>query len=310
MIALITLNPALDRILYMPHLMVGAGNRAERLTVLPGGKGINIAVILNHFGHDTIVSGFLGGLAGEFIEGSLRSQGISVAFQPILENTRSNVIVIERDGRTTLVLEPGPTISAAEVDRFLAAYEETISARDTVVFAGSLPPGVPEDIYANMISIAKAKGVFTVLNTRGAAFEAGVRAGPDLVKPDMRLDAEILGINSATPSGRRELADRLFDLGVKTVTISFRHFNHAIYTEGEAFELTIERPAASSVVAGDAFLGGYIDAIKRDRSPVDAAIWGMSAGLAVRMNPEKRWATEKELETLAGEIRKKPIRRN
>jgi len=310
MIALITLNPALDRILNTAHLRVGAVNRAERLTVLPGGKGINIAVILNRLGHDTIVSGFLGGLAGEFIEGSLGSQGISVAFQTIQENTRSNVIVLERDGRTTLVLEPGPTVSPSEVERLLSTYEKTIYDCDTVIFAGSLPPGVPEDIYADMITLAKAKGIYTVLNTRGEAFAAGVRAGPDLVKPDMRLDTELLGVNSATPSGRRELADRLFDLGVKTVAISFRHFNHAIYTEREAFELTVERPAGSSVVAGDAFLGGFIDAIKRNRSPVDAAIWGMSAGLAVRVNPEKRWATQDELEALASEIRQKPIPRN
>src|SRR3990172_6535653 len=250
MIALITLNPALDRILDTSHLRVGAVNRAERLTVLPGGKGINMAVILNRLNHDTMVSGFLGGFVGEFIQGSLGSQGISVAFQHIGEITRSNVIIVERDGRATLVLEPGPAISLSEVDRFLTTYKRIINACDTVVIAGSLPPGVPEDIYADMISLAKAKGLYTVLNARGKAFAAGVRAGPDLVKPDMRLETAVLGVNGATPSGRRELADRLFDLGVKTVAISFRHFNHAIYTEHEAFELTVgERPAASSVVS-------------------------------------------------------------
>ncbi len=309
MIALITLNPALDRILDTPHLKAGGVNRAEQLTVLPGGKGINMAVILNRLNHETIVSGLLGGFVGEFIESSLGSQGISVAFQHIQEVTRSNVIMVERDGRATLVLEPGPAVSGAEVDRFLSNYKRIVNACDTVIIAGSLPPGVPEDVYAEMITLAKEKSLFTVLYTRGAGFAAGVRAGPDLVKPDMRLETEFLGVNAATPSGRRELADRLFDLGVKTVAIPFRHFNHAIYTGGEAFELTVgEKEPAASVVAGDAFLAGFIYGLKRNLTAVDAGVWGMAAGLAVAMKPEKRSAAADEIESLLGEIRHRPIR--
>lgn len=297
MIITVTLNPAIDKLLLCPKIEIGVFNKIGRPTIMPGGKAVNIAAMLNRLGHDTLALGLIGGFGGEYIEETLEAQQISVGFTHIREDTRTNSILIESDGKTTHLAEAGPIVTPEEVEDFLSAYNRSLSGGDVVIIAGSLPPGVPTDIYFKMIETAKNRGLKTVLNARGGAFAGGAQAGPEIAKPDVRLEPEVLGINNSTLTGRLELAGNLFSLGTQIVIIAVGGTNHEIYTQTQAYEVSSPgHPPGSTVIAGDAFLAGFIDAQRRGRPIDEACIWAMAAELAAGQDPEKRLATLEEVQ--------------
>ncbi|HEB12182.1 MAG TPA: hypothetical protein ENI11_00710, partial [Actinobacteria bacterium] len=249
-----------------------------------------------NLGQDVLALGLVGGFVGETIEEKLQSQRISIAFKHIDGLTRTNIILTEPNGRHTEVLEPGPTISESDIDQFLASYERSLSGYEIVIIGGSVPPGVREDIYKDMIYLAKSKGLFTVLNAHGPAFIKALESMPDLVKPDVRLTPDVLGISSAKPQGRKQIAQRLFSMGISKVVIGCDDGSHSVYSEDISVELTAaNHKITNTVISGDAFLAGLIDALQRKRSLSEAALWAMAIEIALNQKPEKRWATPEEV---------------
>ncbi len=296
MIATVTLNPALDKIIFVPRMKIGRPVRLDRSMVIPGGKGVNIAIMLKNLGQDVLALGLVGGFVGETIEEKLQSQRISIAFKHIDGLTRTNIILTEPNGRHTEILDPGPVISETDIDQFLASYERSLSGYEIVIIGGSVPPGVREDVYKDMIALAKSKGLFTVLNAHGPAFIKALEAGPDLVKPDVRLTSEVLGISCARPQGRKQIAQRLFSMGISKVVIGCDDGSHSVYSKDISVELTAtNHTRINQVISGDAFLAGLVDALQRKRSIGEAALWAMAIEIAINQKPEKRWATPEEV---------------
>lgn len=267
-----------------------------------------MAIMLKNLGQDVLAMGLIGDFTGEVIEDKLRSQGISIAFQHISGSSRTNVFISEPNRRSTEILAPGPTIRPEEIDKFLAAYERSLSGYDVVVIGGSLPPGARESIYKEMVLLAKAKGLFTVLSAGGQGLANALEAAPDLVKPDVRNTPDVLGIDSATSTGRGKIAERLFSMGVSKVIIAFNGSSHAVYSADEAFEIIApDHKIKNTVLADDAFLAGMVDALQRRRSLSEAAMWSMATEIAVGQEPEKRWAAPDEVSRYLGLVKRKEL---
>lgn len=296
MIASVTLNPALDKIMYGKPLRAGSLNRVDKITTLIGGKGINMAVILKHLQQEIMTLGLLGGFVGQFIGETLEQENITIAFEYIDNDTRTNIIFVEPNGRSTQILEPGPEVSQLEVDELLANYKRSLTGCHCIILAGSLPPGVPVDIYEQMVNLAKDKNIFSVVNARGEALSLAVKAGPGLVKPDVRFSSEVFGINTASRLGRRRIADLIIAQGVSMLVIDFNQCSHAIYTTEQSLEVTVPaKQIKSTIVAGDAFLAGLVDALQRQRPLAEAAIWAGAVEIAAGQEMEKRWALPEEV---------------
>jgi len=308
LIATVTLNPAMDKIIYLSKLDRALVNRATKLTALPGGKGINVALMLNRLGHEVMALGLLGGFLGEFIEASLEREGVFIAFQHVAEQSRSNFIVVDDSGEITQVLEPGPLVSEAEIDRFLSSYDRTISECDMVVIGGTCPPGCPPDIYKELILRAKNKGLRTVLNAYGEPFERGVEAAPDIVKPDTRFIRELLGQDRSTPAGRRNISEELLGIGVKTVIIAHGRLNHQVQSVDDIFDLKVSSEViVNTVTSGDAFLAGLIDGFERDLGLREASRWAAAMEMAAGTDLEKRWASVTDIELRLGHVDQEEI---
>lgn len=189
MILVVCLNPALDVTHHVESVDWAGVNRAAAVYARPGGKGINVARTLHALGADVVLAGLAGGPTGNAIEAELRALGLSVTFTHIAGDTRRTFTVVDASGTAALFNEPGPEVGTAEWDEFRAAYSRVllIAARQdaVVVLSGSLPPGLPADAYATLITAAKAAGVPTLLDTSGAALRHGIAAGPDIVKPNL-----------------------------------------------------------------------------------------------------------------------------
>ncbi|HEY4457004.1 MAG TPA: 1-phosphofructokinase family hexose kinase [Pseudonocardiaceae bacterium] len=185
MILTVTPNLALDITYEVARLIPGATHRVRQVRQRAGGKGVNVARVLRALGVTPVIAGLAGGPTGTAIRAELAEAGFADALTPIAgESRRTVTIVSEMDSEPTMCTEPGPAVSGTEWANLRARFTETAARTEVVVLSGSLPPGVPEDGYAQLIRIARDLGARTILDASGPALLAGLTAGPDIVKPN------------------------------------------------------------------------------------------------------------------------------
>jgi tagatose 6-phosphate kinase len=216
LILTVTPNIALDITYEVPRLIVGATHRVRRVRQRAGGKGVNVARVLRALGATPVIAGLAGGATGTAIRAELAEAGFAEVLTPIAGESRRTVTIVselagvggapsggrQRHSEPTMCTEPGPVISPAEWANLRARFTETAARADVVVLSGSLPPGVPEDGYAQLIEVARDLGARTVLDTSGPALLAGLRAGPDIVKPNAAELRAATGIDDDIEAAR------------------------------------------------------------------------------------------------------------
>ncbi|MCV7421557.1 hexose kinase [Mycobacterium yunnanensis] len=260
MIVTVTPNPSLDRTLHLPRLVPGGVNRATTTMTEPSGKGVNVALALH--GVDVPVRAVLpvGGGTGREIVSALRQVGLDVVGVPIAGEVRSNVSLVEADGRSTKVNEPGPTVTEDEVAALCAAA----AVADRVLWAGSLPAGFTPSRLARAVAEARAAGRWVGVDASGAVLSAVLAdpaGAPHLVKPNADELAEVLGIELRTLGDVEAAARRLLDRGVRTVLVSLGGAGAVLVDADLPDALHGTAPArrvVNTVGAGDAFLAGYL----------------------------------------------------
>jgi 1-phosphofructokinase len=259
-IATVTLNPAVDRTLVVPHFAVGRTNRVQDERTDVGGKGINVARMARRLDCPVIATGFLAGPRGRSIARTLSDEGILTDFVEVGGETRVNLKIVDPEsGTETEINEPGPRIEptdlAALVDRI-----ETLAPRcPVVVFSGSLPPGAPPDTYAHLIAVARRHGARTILDAAGEALALGIAAGPDLVKPNRAEAEELLGTPLGSDEQLLKAARTLLDRGPHAVAISLGSAGALLVTGGDGVwraRPPVFRPAGT-VGAGDAMVAAF-----------------------------------------------------
>ncbi|MFL3869667.1 1-phosphofructokinase family hexose kinase [Streptomyces griseobrunneus] len=203
MILTVTLNTALDVTYTVDALVPHRSHRVGEVIERPGGKGLNVARVLGALGHDTVVTGFVGGATGAVLRDLLAPLPPRDALVPVAGNTRRTLAITDRStGDTTQLNEPGPQVGAAEWAAFLRTYGELLADADAVALCGSLPPGIHVGAYAELIRTARAAGVPVLLDTSGEPLRRGVAARPDLVKPNAEELARLTGFREPLRAAR------------------------------------------------------------------------------------------------------------
>jgi tagatose 6-phosphate kinase len=198
----VTLNPALDITHVIDRADWAGVNRPHTVHVRAGGKGVNVSRTLRALGADVTLAGLAGGGAGRELAAGLSGTGIVIALTQVAGETRRTFAVVDTArGETALFNEPGPRVSEGEYLEFFVIYRKTLAICAAVVLSGSLPPGVPDGAYADLIAAAAAASVPVILDASGAALAAGVAAGPALVKPNLGELAELTGRSLHRPGG-------------------------------------------------------------------------------------------------------------
>ncbi len=290
MIVTLTPNPSIDRTVSVPALEHGEVNRASESRIDPGGKGINVARALTTNGTDALAVLPSGGPEGHLLQALLRRSGTAYTAVPIGGTTRMNIAAIEPDGTTTKLNEPGPTLADDELDALLTAVDGHLDPElRWIVGCGSLPPGMPEQVYADLVRRGHAHGVKVAIDSSGAPFTAAVPAGPDLIKPNLEELEELVGRRLHTLAEVGEAARTLVDGGVETVIVSLgKHgallVNAAVVTHASAH---VSRPV-STVGAGDSLVAGYLHAVCRGAGPREALATGVAWGAAAVSLPGSR----------------------
>jgi len=181
----VTLNFALDLTYGVDRVAWHGVNRIASVAERAGGKGVNVARVLQALGHRALVAGLVGGRTGEAAREELRRAGLRDVLVAIGGQSRRTVAVVDTDsGDATGFWEPGPVVTSAEWRTFIGAYRQHLRDADAVVLSGSLPGGVPTDAYRILCELAAAEGVPTVLDADGDALRLGLDGRPTLVKPN------------------------------------------------------------------------------------------------------------------------------
>jgi 1-phosphofructokinase len=265
MIVTVTPNPSLDRTLHLPLLSPGSVNRATSTMTEPSGKGVNVALALNGVGVEVCAVLPVGGATGDEIVQRLGVLGLDTIGVPIAGQVRSNVSLVEADGRSTKVNEPGPTLSAEEVSALCAAAVSVGAAGDWTLWAGSLPAGFGSTRLAAAVADARAAGRRVAVDASGSALTAVLGNDrdrvPHLIKPNADELAEAVGATLTTVGDVTAAASALLARGVHTVLVSLGG-DGAVLVDADLPEPLYGSAAARRVVntvgAGDAFLAGFL----------------------------------------------------
>ena len=282
MIYTVTLNPAVDRELTVADFAFDTVLRATAVQVDCGGKGFNVSRMLAALGAPSVALGFAGGKSGALLNETLVGLGIQTAFTWIEGETRTNVsIVTAQHDRYLKVNEPGPTITDANRSALLSQVNELIEPGDWWVLAGSLPPGVPSTIYADLVALIQSGGAHAILDTSGAALLAGCAERPLLIKPNEVEASAMSGLPVNNPKEAVAAAQMIQSQGPQNVVISLGKAG-AIFSDGQAAWLATSPMIQESnpIGAGDSMVGGLVYGLAQKMPVAEALRWGIACGAA------------------------------
>ncbi|WP_336321411.1 1-phosphofructokinase [Streptomyces lavendofoliae] len=297
MILTVTPNPSLDRTYEVPALDRGEVLRATGERVDPGGKGVNVSRAVAAAGHRTVAVVPLGGTPGALVAELLAAEGIEVAPVPLKGHTRSNIAVAEPDGTLTKINAPGPRLSPGESEAILAAVGAHAPTADWVACCGSLPRGLGPAWYADLVTRAHGYGSRIALDASGPSLLAGLRARPDVVKPNAEELAEAVGRPLSTVGDALKAAEELRGAGAGAVLASLGADGQLLVCETGAFYgYAAVGAVRSNVGAGDASLAGFLAAGGEGPAALAAAVAHGAA--AVRL-PGSEMPTPSDLDPAA-----------
>ena len=298
MIYTMTLNPSIDYIVRVDSLEIGSVNRMTSDDKFPGGKGINVSRILKRIDAQSTALGFLGGFTGKFIEDCLNEEEISTNFTTIQSDTRINIKL--KAGEETEINGQGPVLTDEEISELKVSLSK-VGKGDIVVLAGSLPAGLSQGFYQELIEIIKDKEADFVIDTTGADLLAALPKKPLLVKPNNHELAELYnttfsGLDDIITYGKKMLAD-----GAQNVIISMAGDGALLFTQDGVYQTNVlKRELKNSVGAGDSMIAGFIGEYSKTKDPVESFKWGVACGSATAFSDDL--ATSEFIQELLPEV--------
>jgi 1-phosphofructokinase family hexose kinase len=286
----VTPNAALDITYEVDELVPHQSHRVTAVRQRAGGKGVNVASVLARMGHPVMATGLVGGAAGNEIRADLEARGVVARFVDGGGNSRRTVNVVSAvHGDATIFNEPGPELTGPGWQSLVAGLDSLLGevAATVVVLSGSLPPGLPDDAYAELVDVGHAHEARVIVDADGAALRGALRSGPELVVPNR---AEL-----ARATGAQDLAvatAALRELGARNVLVSCGADGLVLMPEeGSGWHARLPAPLSGNPTgAGDALVAALAAGL------VGGSTWQQMARDAVT------WSAAAVLQPIAGEI--------
>jgi len=282
MILCLNLNAAIDKTIVVSSFEINKIHRPESVIALAGGKGCNVARALKTLGETPVVSGWVGGFAGQFIETELHLENIQTDFIHTDFESRTCTSILDREKQTmTEIYELGESVPLEKINELRDHVLKNIGRYKAVTLSGSLPPGVPSDFYADLIKIARKENVLTFLDSSGEALRKGAEAGPFLIKPNETESKSLLGI---CPSDAFDSSHAAAEISTKygaNVLLSLGADGAVAAKAGQVFRVKSPSVDAKSAVgSGDCMLAGLTYGFLHGFSFEESVRCGVAAGTA------------------------------
>ena len=284
MIYTITLNPALDRTLWIQKVRDDVSNRIMEEKSFAGGKSVDVSKVLKNLEVDNIALGFVGGFAGRELEGRLLNEGIETDFVRVSGDTRTNIIIHETEtGKQLAFNARGPEIKPNELMQFIEQLEG-LPCGEVVAIGGSIPLGVSPEIYRKIINIVKKCQVKVVLDVDSEALRQGIKALPNVIKPNIHELSELAGRELKDLEDIVSAARSINQQGVEIVLVSMGAKGILLVSDSQQYLAVPPKVnVLSTIGAGDSSVAGFILGMVRGKSLKQCLIYAAAAGTATTL---------------------------
>ena len=307
MIYTVTLNPALDRIIDIDELMYDDVNQILEEKRLVSGKAIDVTRVIRELGGHSSLLGLVGGYNGLEIEGRLISEGIVCDLDRLSGETRTNIIIHQRKKKLqTLFSASEPQVTPVELSAFYNKLCD-VPGDSYVVISGSVPPGISENFYAQVITALVKKNVRIILDADGEALRRGVKAKPFLIKPNIHEFGRLVEKNVRDIDEVIENVDPYLAF-VQYIVVSMGARGAVAFSEDEKYHAVPPKVnVKSSIGAGDALVGGLVYGLSEGLSLRDALALGVACGTASALNAAGVHCSREDVESIRKEVLVKNI---
>lgn len=280
MIYTVTFNPSLDYIVSMDRFEMGKTNRTTGEQMFPGGKGINVSIVLSNLGIKNTALGFTAGFTGDQIECEVRKMGLLTDFIHLNKGlSRINVKLKDYDG--TEINGMGPEIGQIDVNALYAKLDQLV-ADDILVLAGSIPNSLPDSIYSDILARLQKKGVLFVVDATKDLLLNVLQYRPFLIKPNNHELGEIFQVTLNTREEVVPYAKKLQEKGARNVLVSMAG-QGAVLVDALGGVHMLAAPKGkliNAVGAGDSMVAGFVAGWTEKKDYAYAFRMGISAGSA------------------------------
>ena len=301
MIYTVTLNPSLDYIAECKDFTLGATNRTSSKIIYPGGKGINVSIVLSNLGDRTTALGFLAGFTGEHIDSLIEDMGISSRMIR-LDEGMSRINLKLKSKEETELNGMGPNISIIDIARLYQKLE-SITEDDILVLAGSIPPSVSEGLYSDIMERLKETKIKIVVDATKDLLMNVLDKKPFLIKPNIHELGELFNVKLDSADEALPYALKLKEMGAVNVIISMGKDGAMMVDEyGNSYTMNSpEGKLVNSVGAGDSLVAGFLHKYLETGNYEEAFRYGVCTGSASAFS--SALATKEEVEKLYREIK-------
>lgn len=308
-ITVVALNPAIDRTLEVPGFAAGRTNRARSTRVDPGGKGVNVARVARRLGAEVRLVGLLGAADGELIAGAVAEASIDGQFVRVPGENRVNIKLVDPEsGVLTEINETGFSAGPEHLEALTALLLQALAGSHMLVLTGSLPEGIPDTCYRDLIHLATGAGVPTILDAAGEPLRAALSARPALIKPNQAEAAELLSRSLHAPADISAAARSLLELGPQQVVISAGGSGAVL---AGPYGLFWASPPAvrlgSTVGAGDSMVAALAVGMAEGLAPEQFLQMAAAAGTASASLPGTQLCARTDVERLTGLVSVRPL---
>ena len=293
MIYTLTFNPSLDYILTVPNFTCGIVNRTTEEKIFPGGKGINVSMVLKNLGYESTALGYFAGFTGEKLKSLLEEKGIKTQFLPVQSGmTRINVKI--RSEEESEINGQGPAIGKEDIDKLYKKLDE-LTDGDILVMAGSIPDVMPSTMYMDIMKHLEGKQLKIVVDATKDLLVNVLQYHPFLIKPNNHELGEIFGITIKEKSDVIEYAKKLQEKGARNVLVSMAGEGAVLGAEdGTVYQSEAPKgKVVNSVGAGDSMVAGFLAGFLEYGSYEKAFQMGVYTGSASAFSEEL--ATKEEV---------------
>lgn len=297
MIYTVTFNPSLDYIIRVNHFQTGEINKTYYENILPGGKGINVSIVLSNLGHDSTALGFMAGFTGKEIENRMNNFGCQTDFIQV-KNGLSRINVKMKSDNETEINGMGPKITDENIQELFEKLDK-LTKEDILVISGSIPSTLPDDIYERIMQHLQDKHIKIIVDATKNLMMNVLKYKPFLIKPNNHELGELFDVTLNTQDEVIPYALKLQEMGAQNVLISMAGQGAVFIDE----QKTIHKSPApkgtvvNSVGAGDSMVAGFISGyLNSDGDYKKAFLKGICAGSASAFSPN--FCTKEEVEEL------------
>lgn len=310
-IATITVNPAIDQTVSVDDFQVGKVNRSQWMRFDAGGKGVNVASFLSDYGMDVAVTGFLGEENADVFERHFKRKNIEDRFIRVPGETRINIKIMDEARQVTTDLNtPGQVPGGYAISRFHEQVEAMMEACECFILSGNLQAGLPSTFYADLIKMLKSKKRRTVLDTSGDALADSLKAGPNLIKPNIHELSALVNKPLKKIADVYRSATSLLNDETTLVVVSMGANGALFVDKDQAFVARPpDVPVKSTVGAGDAMVAGLVAGISKKLALQDCARLATAFSLSAVTRLGRDLPKPEEIEDFKKQVEIEPFKK-